>query len=117
MMRNLALTRSVKQVADPEEAWIVTDLLIRDLDELARNDGSRLLVTLIDPFYKQVEQPLRELLASRSIPYLDVSGIYTDDYESYWVKGHWNRKGHALGAQALAEKLLPYLLEPPSGPP
>lgn len=123
MMRNLAIKRSVEQEADLEEAWIVTDLLFRDLDELVRNDGGRLLVTLIDLGYKSIEQPLRELLAARSIPYLDLSDIYagaygkTGDYLSYWVRGHWNRKGHELGAEALATQLLPLLLNPEGGSP
>jgi len=116
MFRNMAIKRSVTKEADVDEAWIVTDLLLRDLDELVRDDGGRLLVTLIDPFYDTVEDPLRELLAKRSIPYLGVNHIYAENKGPYWVKGHWNRHGQDLGAAALAEQILPYLLDPAAGP-
>jgi hypothetical protein len=116
MFRTLAIKRSVEKEADIDEAWIVTDLLLRDLDRLVRADGGRLLVTLIDPYYDTVEEPLRALLDKRAIPYLDLKHIYADNKGPFWVKGHWNRHGQDLGAAALAEQLLPYLLDSAAGP-
>jgi len=116
MFRNMAIKRSVTREADIDEAWVVTDLLLRDLDELVREDNAQLLVTLIDPAYEPVEPPLRELLARRAIPYLGVAHIYAENEGPFWVKGHWNEHGQTLGAVALAEQILPYLLDPTAGP-
>jgi len=108
ILRQLAVKRSVEQEADPAEAWRVTALLIRDLDRIVQSDGARLVVFQADR-NPESEAKLRAILGPLSIPYLETAQAYTDPFESYWVAGHWNQKGHRAIAKVLDPELRPYL--------
>ena len=108
VLRQLSIKRSVKSEADPEEAWRVTALLLRDLNTIVQSDGARLVVFLADRSPK-TEARLRPILDTLGIPYLETAGAYSDPFDSYWVKGHWNQKGHRAIASLLAPALRPYL--------
>jgi lysophospholipase L1-like esterase len=103
-LRQLAVQRDVEQQLDLEEPWIVTDLLLRDLDDVVRHDGARLAVLLADRT-PETEAPLVRVLERRGIPYLDTKPAYVDDFDSYWVEGHWNQKGQRAIASVLAPPL------------
>ena len=107
-LRQLAIKRSVEQEADAEEAWRVTTLLIRDLDRVVRSDGARLVVFQADR-NPEGEARLRAILEGLSIPYLETAHAYSDAFDSYWVDGHWNQKGHHAIAAVLSLALRPYL--------
>jgi hypothetical protein len=98
----------VEVEADPEEAWRVTALLLRDLDRIVRSDGARLVVFQADR-KPRTEAKLRAILAALSIPFLETARAYTDPFDSYWVDGHWNQKGHRAIAKVLSAELRPYL--------
>lgn len=108
VLRQLAIQRSVQEEADPEEAWQTTALLLRDLNQVVRSDGARLVVFQADR-QPEVEQRLRGILDRYSIPYIATDGAYTEDFDSYWVDGHWNQKGHRAIAAVLDSALRPYL--------
>ncbi|MDH3519487.1 MAG: SGNH/GDSL hydrolase family protein [Myxococcales bacterium] len=103
-LRQLAIKRDVEEKVDPEEAWRVTELLLRDLNRIVASDGARLVVFLVDRD-PDAEARLRRALAAYEIPFLETAGAYTEDFDSYWVAGHWNQKGQ----RAIAEVLVPAL--------
>jgi lysophospholipase L1-like esterase len=103
-LRQLAIKRDVEEKVDPEEAWRVTELLLRDLNAAVASDGAQLVVFLVDR-NTETETGLRRILDRHAIPFLDTASTYTDDFESYWVDGHWNQKGQRAVAQTLAPPL------------
>jgi hypothetical protein len=108
VLRQAAISKSVKVEADSAEAWRVTALLIRDLDRVVHSDGARLVVFQADR-EPATEAKLRVVLTELSIPYLETASAYTDPFNSYWVAGHWNQKGARAVAQVLTPELRPYL--------
>ncbi|MCK6447619.1 MAG: GDSL-type esterase/lipase family protein [Planctomycetes bacterium] len=103
--RQAAIRRDVETVADPDEAWRVTELLVRDLAAIVRSDGA--LLAGFDVSTKNVEQHrrYREIFAKYAIPSLDVDPIYVDEWKSYFHEGHWNEKGQRAAALALAPQV------------
>jgi len=83
-LRQLAIKRDVEEKVDPEEAWRVTDLLVRDLNSAVASDGAQLVVFFVDRDTK-AEVGLRRILERYEIPYLETSGAYTDAFESYFL--------------------------------
>ncbi|MGA1875820.1 MAG: GDSL-type esterase/lipase family protein [bacterium] len=109
ILRQLAVTHMVEKEADLEEGWKVTRLLIRDLNTIVRNDGAHLLVFNVDSKMDEVDRRLRVILQEFAIPYLETAEVYVDDFNSYWVSGHWNRKGQRAIADALSLTLSKFL--------
>lgn len=103
--RQAAIRRDVETVADPDEAWRVTELLVRDLASIVRSDGA--VLAGFDVSTKNVEQHrrYREIFAKFAIPSLDVDSIYVDEWKSYFHEGHWNEKGQRAAALALAPQV------------
>jgi lysophospholipase L1-like esterase len=108
IIRDLTIRHRVKRMADLEEGWRVTALLLRDLAAIVRSDGARLAVFQADR-NPESEARLREILKTLDIPYLDTATAYRDDFASYWSGPHWNEKGQAAVADVLSRALLPYL--------
>jgi len=106
-LRNLAV-RKEHEAESRTAGWPVTRLLLRDLARAVHQDGAHLLVANVnaaDPGLDTEDQRLREILAEFDIPYLATAHAYTEPFASYWVAGHWNQKGHAAVAAALAQQL------------
>ena len=114
LLRQVAIDREVRAEADLEEGWHVTDLLIRDLDRLVRDDGAAFAVfnanTRVVP---EVDAKLRAILEPRGIRYLKTDGAYVDEFKSYWTGGHWNAKGQAAVAAMLAPQIAGILARTP----
>jgi lysophospholipase L1-like esterase len=107
---------------DPVEACerqdpTITRAILRELGELSRSRGGRLIVVAVpsklqfmavlpcDPYQEQ----LRGLCAELGLDYLDLA----PDFEravrrTYFRRGmHWNARGHALAARAICRHLGP----------
>jgi len=117
MARQLAVSRDVQRVADMDEAWRVTDLLIRDLAQAVRADGARFAAfdanTRLDPEY---DAHMRSILEKYRTPYLETDAAYKGDFEGYWYAGHWNQAGHAAIARVLAPQIAALLANPEASP-
>jgi lysophospholipase L1-like esterase len=104
VLRQLAVSKDLEDESDLEEAWRVTELLLRDLERIVASDGAQLVV-----FYAnrspRIEPRLRGVLETLSIPYLDTSDAFVGDPSSYRALDHWNQKGHRAIAEALAGPL------------
>lgn len=107
-LRDFTVHYRVRRVADRDEGWRVTALLLRDLDRLVRSDGARLVVFHADRDPKS-EARLRDILKTLDVPYLETSSAYRGDAASYWNGPHWNDKGQQAVADVLASALLTYL--------
>lgn len=106
----MALTKAVRDT-DEEEAWRVTELLIRDLADMVRQDGARFAVFNSNPDDARADARLRELLARRGIPFVDIAPAFRGDIAAHRVEEdhHWNAEGHRAVASLLAESFLPEL--------
>lgn len=108
-----------------EDAWLITDALIGQLNREVSAQGARLLVVSTsspeqvwprphqrpsDPFAQ--ERRLETLLAARRIPYLALGPILQRQVDEQGLilhgfvgqapgEGHWNRTGHRLAAAAI----------------
>ena len=108
-----------------EDAWLITDALIGQLNREVSAQGARLLVVSTsspeqvwprphqrpsDPFAQ--ERRLEALLAARRIPYLALGPILQRQVDEQGLtlhgfvgqapaEGHWNRTGHRLAAAAI----------------
>lgn len=103
--RQAAIRRDVETVADHDEAWRVTELLVRDLASIVRSDGA--LLAGFDVSTKNVDEHrrYREIFAKHAIPSLDVDAMYVDEWKSYFHEGHWNQKGQREAGLALAPQV------------
>jgi lysophospholipase L1-like esterase len=113
-LRNLAVGDRSRPDANWDEGWAVTRLMVRDFAAAVRGDGARLAgfnVNAGDPKMAWLDKRLRDIFAEFAVPYLETASVYTDDFASYWVAGHWNQKGHRAAAGALAPQVRE-LLEP-----
>jgi lysophospholipase L1-like esterase len=108
VLRQLTVRHRVRRVADMEEGWRVTGLLLRDLDRIVRSDGARLVVFHADR-NAESEARLQKILAPLDIPYVDTNAAYRGDMASYWDGPHWNEKGQEAVADVLGPALLSYL--------
>jgi hypothetical protein len=107
--RQAAIRRDVEAVADRDEAWRVTELLIRDLAALVRADGAAFAGFDVSTKNVDEHRRFREIFARHGVPSLDVDAIYVDEWKSYFAEGHWNAKGQRAAALALAPQVLELL--------
>ncbi len=114
MLRQVAVNRDAEQDVDWDEAWRVTDLLVRDLARFVAADGARFAAfnanTRVQP---EFDARMREILARRELEYLETDAMYSDEFESYWYSGHWNQKGQTAAAVLLAPQIARLLAAPP----
>lgn len=104
ILRQQNIERAVMLEADMDEAWRVTELLIRDLKSMVESDGAR-LITLMANAHHEYEAQIKGMLKRQGVPYLETRDAYSDEFDSYWQGGHWNQKGQ----RAVANRLLPQL--------
>ncbi len=104
VLRRLDIERAVTQEADMEEAWHTTELLIRDLKSIVQNDGARLIAFMADS-QRSSETRFKQIFHNQKVPYLESRGAYTDEFDTYWIGTHWNKKGQ----DAVANWLLPQI--------
>jgi hypothetical protein len=107
-LRNLAVGDRSRPDANWDEGWAVTRLLVRDFAAAAARDGARLAafnVNAGDPKMAWMDRRLRDICGEFGVPYLETAAVYRDAFASYWVAGHWNRKGHLAAAETLAPQL------------
>src|SRR5262245_27009879 len=69
---NLGIRRSLEKSADREEAWRVTDLLVRDLRAVVEADGAKLVVFHSNPDAREEDEGIQSIARARSIPFLDI---------------------------------------------
>lgn len=120
LLGNLAIRLRERHKATPEQGWDMTRLVLRDFARMVRSDGARLVamnVNSANPGLDGMDQRLRTILAEFSIPYLETAAAYRDDFESYWVAGHWNQKGQRAVADILTPQLLTLLQSNETGIP
>jgi lysophospholipase L1-like esterase len=109
-------------------AWETAGALIAQIDALARASGGRLLVIANahyeiadrDAFTRRNgddpqldwDRPARRLAAlcdALGVPFLDLNPVFRSDPAPLSLffpsNGHWNPRGHALAAEAVAERL------------
>ncbi|MCE9594581.1 MAG: hypothetical protein K8S98_10330 [Planctomycetes bacterium] len=103
--RQAAIRRDVEVEADRDEAWRVTELLVRDLAALVRADGAAFAGFDVSTKNVDEHRRFREIFARHAVPSLDVDAIYVDEWKSYFAEGHWNAKGQAAAALALAPQV------------
>jgi lysophospholipase L1-like esterase len=103
--RQAAIRHDVEVEADRDEAWRVTELLIRDLAALVRADGAAFAGFDVSTKNVDEHRRFREIFARHGVPSLDVDAIYVDEWKSYFAEGHWNAKGQRAAAMALAPQV------------
>ena len=104
VLRRQEIERAVTQEADMDEAWRITELLIRDLKSIVESDHARLIGFMADA-YRDSESQLKQIFHRQGVPYLETRDAYPGDFDSYWIKSHWNQRGQ----QKVALRLLPQI--------
>jgi lysophospholipase L1-like esterase len=104
-LRQLAIQRDVTRVVDPDEAWKLTELLIRDLAAIVRADGAAFCVFNATVDKRDPDARLRAILERLEVPYLDTLAAYGGDFAGHRYGGHWNQKGSRKIAEHLAPSL------------
>ncbi len=104
-LRQVAIRRAVEEETDIDEAWHVTELLIRDLRRAVEGDGGRLVCFDVNVNESKTDQALRTILARHDVPYLDITPAYAQDFDGLWVSGHWNATGQRRVADVLGPML------------
>jgi lysophospholipase L1-like esterase len=106
ILRRLSIEHEVAAEADSEEGWQITALLVRDLAHLVHSNGSRFAAFNAQVRgAPEVDGRFRAILREHGVPYLETDGAFTDDYEGYWIDGHWNPKGQRAVAEFLAPQV------------
>jgi lysophospholipase L1-like esterase len=108
-LRKLAIERDVRRVADLEEGWTLTELLIRDLRNVVQSDGAALCVFNATPDAREPDERLRAILERLAVPYLETLHVYAGDFAGLRYGGHWNEEGHRRIAAELARALSVHL--------
>lgn len=103
--------RSDVQKGRTEDAWRITDLLIRDLAEWVENDDASFAVFNSNPDDRAADAKLRALLKTRDLQFIDIGPAFGGEIEAYRVPEdhHWNPEGHRVVAERLATALYPRL--------
>jgi len=104
-LRQLAIQRDVTRVVDIDEAWKVTELLIRDLAAIVRADGAAFCVFNATVDKREPDARLRGILERLGVPYVDTLAAYDGDFAGHRYGGHWNQKGSRKIAAHLAPSL------------
>ena len=112
-LRQLDIRQEAERASDMEEAWRVTELLIRDLRRVAEEDGARLLCFDVNADDRACDARLRAILERHDVPYLDLAPAYAEDFDGLWVSGHWNETGQRRAADALLPSLRAALADRP----
>ena len=104
-LRQLAIQRDVTRVVDLDEAWKITELLIRDLAAIVRADGAAFCVFNATVDKREPDARLRGILERLEVPYIDTLAAYDGDFAGHRYGGHWNQKGSRKIAAQLAPGL------------
>ncbi|HPF15678.1 MAG TPA: SGNH/GDSL hydrolase family protein [Planctomycetota bacterium] len=104
-LRQLGVRRHVEQEVDMEEAWKVTECLLRDLRDAVHADGAELVCYHVNTEETDVDTRLQAVLQRTRVPYWDISPAYKVDANNLWVSEHWNELGQARVADALLPEL------------
>jgi lysophospholipase L1-like esterase len=104
-LRKLAIERDVRRVADLEEGWTLTELLIRDLRDVVAADGADFCVFNATPDAREPDERLQAILARLDVPYVETLHVYGGDFAGLRYGGHWNEEGHRRIAAELTRAL------------
>lgn len=104
-LRQVGIRKAVEEETDMDEAWLVTELLVRDLRRAVVADGARILAFNVDAHDAAFDARVREVCARQEVPYVDISPAYATDFDRLWVSGHWNEEGQRRVADALLPDL------------
>ena len=116
-----ANTDMAAMLTEPDNIRAVTDYVFARLDDAARAIGARLLLAMDgDRFaiYQGIDSPalmLNRLAAETAgrlgIPFVDLAPVFAADWGrahrrfDFDADGHWNERGHAVAAAAIARAL------------
>ena len=118
MLADIVLSRYAMrqegEAVDLEEAWRVTDLLVRDIARFVRADGARLLVFSANPDDPESDSRFRQLLEARGISFVDILPAFEGNLVDYRIQDdtHWNARGHDAVASFLAPTITKMLDAP-----